>query len=239
MVSSELFFRRLCILLFALVCNCISAQKLPQELMSYKQNGVTKIIESHRRSKIISEYENSFLEKKTSYHRRQVWSISNYRYEITDSVWTIHYSNTVQKDTTTQYVYFTDSVCRATKYNNHIREVIPVCDQLVSISPDTKTYKTRYSCHGDTIVKEAFSDGELSSVEKTVYINGSIAFSSDEIFNDPLAVIADVVPWSKTRQNKCVILYRRFDKYGNWTRSYYLTEKGRVLRSRRKIFYCQ
>lgn len=215
---------------------CAKAPARANELQAGRRN------KNHRKpqkKQKISEYKNSFLEKETNYHKGKVWSISNYRYEITDSVWTIHYSNTVQKDTTTKYVYFTDGICRATKYNNFIREVIPVCGQLVSISPDTKTYKTRYSCHGDTIVKEAFSDGELAFVEKTFYINGTIAFSSDEIFNDPLAVIADVVPWSKTRQNKCVILYRRFDKYGNWTRSYYLTERGRGLRSRRKIFYCQ
>ncbi len=43
--------------------------------------------------------------------------------------------------------------------------------------------------------------------------------------------------WSRTRQNKIHIRYSNFDKHGNWTRSYYITEKHRYFRSKRKIEY--
>ena len=48
---------------------------------------------------------------------------------------------------------------------------------------------------------------------------------------------SDVPSWSLTRQNKVHVKFSNFDKHGNWTKSYFITEKRRYLRSKRKIKY--
>lgn len=48
--------------------------------------------------------------------------------------------------------------------------------------------------------------------------------------------IMGVVCWN-SEMNKYHIRFSNFDKHGNWTKSYYMTEKGKVFRSKRKIKY--
>ncbi len=48
---------------------------------------------------------------------------------------------------------------------------------------------------------------------------------------------SDVPSWSLTRQNKIHVRFSNFDKHGNWTKSYFITEKRRLLYSKRKIKY--
>jgi hypothetical protein len=55
--------------------------------------------------------------------------------------------------------------------------------------------------------------------------------------NNNEVVYSDVVPWSNKKTNKIHIRYSNFDKHGNWTKSYFITEKGKALRSERKIEY--
>lgn len=45
------------------------------------------------------------------------------------------------------------------------------------------------------------------------------------------------VVWSNEKMNKIHILFSNFDKHGNWTKSYFITERGKVFRSERKIEY--
>ena len=51
------------------------------------------------------------------------------------------------------------------------------------------------------------------------------------------AVFTGVICWSREKVNKLHIRYSNFDRRGNWTRSHFITEKGRVFRSKRKIKY--
>jgi hypothetical protein len=55
--------------------------------------------------------------------------------------------------------------------------------------------------------------------------------------NNTEVIYSDVIPWSNKKMNKIHIRYSNFDKHGNWTESYFITEKGRVSRSKRKIEY--
>jgi len=48
---------------------------------------------------------------------------------------------------------------------------------------------------------------------------------------------ADAPSWSNTRNNKIHIRYSNFDNHGNWTRSYFITEKRKIFYSKRKIKY--
>jgi hypothetical protein len=50
-------------------------------------------------------------------------------------------------------------------------------------------------------------------------------------------VFTGVVCWSNKMLNKVHIRYTDFDERGNWTKSYFITEKGKVFRSKRKIEY--
>jgi hypothetical protein len=55
--------------------------------------------------------------------------------------------------------------------------------------------------------------------------------------NNNEVIYSDVVPYSKNKMNKIHIKYSNFDKLGNWTRSTFITEKGKVFRSKKKIEY--
>ncbi len=55
--------------------------------------------------------------------------------------------------------------------------------------------------------------------------------------HDTSIFYGDAPTWNDTRGNKIHIRYSNFDKHGNWTRSYFITEKRRLLYSKRKIKY--
>lgn len=55
--------------------------------------------------------------------------------------------------------------------------------------------------------------------------------------NDNKVVYSGVICWSNEKMNKVHIRYSNFDKHGNWTKSYFITEKGKMFRSERKIEY--
>lgn len=55
--------------------------------------------------------------------------------------------------------------------------------------------------------------------------------------NNDEVIYSDVPPWSNKKMNKVHIRYSNIDKRGNWTKSYFITERGKVFRSERKIEY--
>ncbi len=55
--------------------------------------------------------------------------------------------------------------------------------------------------------------------------------------NDKEEIFSGVFCWSDKILNKVHIKYSNFDKRGNWTKSYFMTEKGKIFRSERKIEY--
>jgi hypothetical protein len=83
-----------------------------------------------------------------------------------------------------------------------------------------------------------YEDSVSISPAKTyfIYKNG---IQTDYIHetNDERECIIDIICWSKEMMNKVHIKYSNFDKYGNWTKSYFITEKGKKVRSKRKIQY--
>lgn len=54
--------------------------------------------------------------------------------------------------------------------------------------------------------------------------------------NNPDAVLGGVRSWSKERTDKYGYFYR-YDRYGNWTKRYFITKRGKYLNSKRKIKY--
>ena len=43
--------------------------------------------------------------------------------------------------------------------------------------------------------------------------------------------------WSESKQNKVHERYCNFDKHGNWTKHYFITARGKVFWSKRKLVY--
>ena len=238
---SELFFKTLSAFIYLCICYTSNAQQIPIEIEQYYKPNILEITEFYKKSKSVKVYEDSFLKKETFYLKKNIWSESYFNYEITDNEWVICDINTLKKDTLVVSIFFDNNICSVINYQNfkNSQKVIPICNRLVTIPNDTSIYKVRYFCHNDTIYKEVFINDILSSIEKTLYNNNSLVFKSEEIVDDPLAIISDVVCWSKNQRNKYIILYDNFDKKGNWTKSYFLTDKGKVLRSKRKIIYNQ
>jgi|GEM_PF-309134 len=73
-------------------------------------------------------------------------------------------------------------------------------------------------------------------ITTTVYQNGKLT----DIIRDcdgSGGVFMGVYFWSKDRPDKMHIRFSNFDRHGNWTRSYFVTEKGKRLRSERRIRY--
>jgi hypothetical protein len=54
---------------------------------------------------------------------------------------------------------------------------------------------------------------------------------------DKKSVFTGVICWSNSMLYKTHIRYTDFDKQGNWRKSYFMTEKGKIFRSKRKIEY--
>jgi hypothetical protein len=55
--------------------------------------------------------------------------------------------------------------------------------------------------------------------------------------SDKRGAFTGIVCWSNSTMYKAHFRYTDFDKHGNWTKSYFITERGKVFRSRRKIEY--
>lgn len=239
MALSELYFKILSIFTCLCICFTSDAQQIPIEIEQYHETDILKITEFYKKSTSVKVYEGAFLKKETFYLKKHIWSESNYYYEISDDKWVVFGTNTLKKDTSIVSIFFKQNICSAINYNysKNNKKVISICNRLVTIPNDTSICKVHYYCHNDTICKEVFINDTLSSIKKTLYNKNVIVFESTEIVNDPLAIICDVVCWSKKQQNKYIILYDNFDKKGNWTKSYYLTETGKVLRSKRSIVY--
>ena len=84
------------------------------------------------------------------------------------------------------------------------------------------------------------TSGEYSTFYTYMYNNtGQLTDFIHEVINNDneLVVLSGVVIYSRNNTNKSHIRYSNFDKHGNWTRSHFITEKGKVFRSKRKIEY--
>ena len=70
-----------------------------------------------------------------------------------------------------------------------------------------------------------------------IYVDGALTDKVIRNSNPRNAFVGGMVFWSREKPNKSHIRYTRFDRRGNWTRSYFITERGRVFRSQRRIEY--
>jgi len=118
------------------------------------------------------------------------------------------YSDTTLQMKTT-YTYSENQTIKRTDHYYDI--IVPVDDSITFVS------------------KSGVSTVFLTSF----YENGKL---TDEIHVGEDAIVG-IIWYSANEQNKSHIRFSNFDKRGNWTKSHFITEKGRVLRSKKKIEY--
>jgi len=58
-------------------------------------------------------------------------------------------------------------------------------------------------------------------------------FSSRQLYGS----LTGVIPYSKEKRFLVITQYKKFNKRGDWRRSYYVTEKGEIFQSKIKISY--
>ena len=100
-------------------------------------------------------------------------------------------------------------------------------------------YSCSYEYHTDTIICKERVSGALRETRKYIYTSKHELKQIIVENADKDAVISDVVPWDYNHLYMYSLWYRSFDKHSNWTKSYFLTKKRKVLRSKRKIKYKQ
>ncbi len=102
-------------------------------------------------------------------------------------------------------------------------------------------YKYFYNNKKQKIKKIEFDDDFEENAITTVfeYNNKGIIIKEDMLY-EGYNLYADgkyIFPYNQSKPMRIVYLYEDIDKHGNWKKSYYLTEKGKVFRSKRKIGY--
>ena len=89
-------------------------------------------------------------------------------------------------------------------------------------------------------VQKLKTSGEYTTFYTYIYNkSGQLTDCVHEVVNNDneLVVLSGVVVYSENNTNKSHIRYSDFDKHGNWTKSHFVTAKGKVFRSKRKIEY--
>lgn len=245
MVLLELYIKKsiLFLLLTFTTLNLNSQCIIPHPFDYLYSNDILKITQRQRRGgKSVKIYNNGFLKKEIFYDtNHKIRSTTFYEYDISDTLWVVYHKNTLSKKAHKEYLSFIKDTCvKITYCNNQITSdsVLFINHIPVLKNNDTSLGTVNYSFTADTLYEKFHTrNGEIASITKAVYKYGKLVYMDKEILNDPLATIADVVPWSSGQRNKYVISYEKFDKKKNWTKCYYITSTGRVLYYTRKIKY--
>ena len=222
-----------------------------------EHKGIKKITEkTHDKWEIISFFdENGYLLREINFYKKEIRSDCTYEYAITDTLLEIKRINAIGKDVRKQkridqYYYTSLGQCykRRVYFSipdnpSHYEDSFIFEDGLLVSYTQGKNGAIRivykYNEKKQKIQKlEAV--GEYTTFYTYVYNKfGQLTDYIKEVVNNDneLVILSDVVVWSNNRMNKIHIRFSNFDKHGNWTASYFITEKGKVFRSKRKIEY--
>ena len=150
-----------------------------------------------------------------------------------------------------------DSDKRLVKYElyNESLSSIPLITELnmIYVNGLLKQYDRILQRNGDTTVIEKYkldyyndntkivvikSDNKNLSRETTILKLNKRGDVVDKIVdcNNPLCALTDIRPYSRNRPDKYEIKYK-YDKFGNWIQSYFVTRLWRYKRDERKIKY--
>lgn len=235
------------LLMFSLDSYC---QKLPHKIEHIHAIGVTKVKTKGRicRYKInkysygTKEYYNNMLIKEIYFNnilKLKPRAILTYKYnEISDTLWSLYKKSSLDSNVFYMQIHFRKGKCTGINNGNHKTLKVSNINNKAFIESGNISVKSTYKTIENTIIRDVFYDDKHIEQQLYVYDQKGYLISETVIITDTTAVIADVVPWSKTKQYAYTIEYDKIDKHGNWTRSYYVQENGkRIFRSKRKITY--
>lgn len=126
------------------------------------------------------------------------------------------------------FIYKDDKLQSYDRHTDHSKKDGYLSRYIYTYSDNSCT-KQIHDIYEDSIFTE-----ECKST--SIYQDGKLIDLIHEC-NDDQAVLMGVICWSDSKMNKSHIHFSDFNKQGNWTRSYFITEKGKVFRSKRKIKY--
>ena len=109
---------------------------------------------------------------------------------------------------------------------------------LISYDMDGSVVQFKYDSLA-RISQEISISGYSFDTTYTNYLYDKFGRKTDCIVesSNPEADFVGVFVYSSENRNKFHYRYSNFDKHGNWRKSYFITEKGELFRSKRKIKY--
>lgn len=222
--------------------------------------GIKQITEkSLRGRKTVSHYdEQGYLRLVEYFKRGRKRSEETYDYTITDSLLEVRTPSGLKNGSTVRCIdkYFYDEQGRCRRQERRVMGsgrsamFMAVEDSFVYNGPKLMAY-TRYLSTGkvDKSFVYTYDTQGRKTMMKSIYPDGNTTYHQFE-YNDkgqltdyiressnPDAIYMCVPLWSESKQNKVHERYCNFDKHGNWTKHYFITERGKVFWSKRKLVY--
>lgn len=250
------------VVIFFLIGKSLFSQSFDENflLLNYQKNNNIQKIEEETFDdwNIISVFnEEGFLLHQTNYKKKERKSDYKYEYTISDSLITIRRTNKVNneinKNSIEKYYYSSLGQCSKFEiYSSTNLDPFYFADNFVysdglllrweennifhkkkNGSPIKKVY--RYNEKKQKIQELRIVDATDTTYYSFLY--NQYGQLTDCVQESKDAIYSGVICWSNSAMNKVHIRYIDFDKYGNWTKSYFVTENGMKFRSKRKIKY--
>lgn len=116
-------------------------------------------------------------------------------------------------------------------------------DLLISYEEATAWQKengnvSKVNCYYNKKKQKILETKSFNGTDSVFYSYNKMGQLTDEIRkSDSLSVLSGIIPYADSELNKVQLTYSNFDNKGNWTKSYYATQEGKKMRSKRKIEY--
>ncbi len=219
--------------------------------------GVRKVTTiTHDKWSIVCNFDRQgFLNREQRFYKGELKADYAYEYKITDSVLV-----TIVTDRENQHIKL---VKKSEDYLSPSGKCYK-CRVYMNGSDTVSLYIDNFEYDGDLLISYDVAtawqkrNGKASKVHyyynkkkqkilETKSFNGtdSVVYSYDKMgrltgetkTSDSLSILSGIVPYADNELNKDQLTYSHFDNKGNWTKSYYTTQEGKIFRSKRKIEY--
>jgi hypothetical protein len=224
-----------------------------------EMRGVKKITENSflRWKKVLFYDKEGFLLREVNFYKNKIKADFRYEYSISDTLLEIKYRNiNNEQESYSIYKYYYNSLKQCYKvksfssvdlentegglYNFIYKDSLLQSFEAHSFRSETDFDKYVY-IYEDNQITELYCTYEDSILLDnppfkitSIYNNGKL---TDYISEQSAGRIGSGLSSFNSLGNKVHVRYSNFDKRGNWTKSYFITEKGKVFRSKRKIEY--
>lgn len=226
-----------------------------------EHKGIKKITEKiHDKWEVISFFdEKGYLLREINFYKKEIRSDYKYDYVVTDTLLEIRRIDTISKDMNKQKkidkyyytslgqcykrrVYFSSSDNPSHFWDNFVYENGVLVNYEESTDWQKRNDISNKVLYKYSEKKQKLQKTEIRNEADTTFYSyvynqsGQLTDYIQESNNNEVAY-SGVVVWSNNKMNKIHIRFSNFDKCGSWTESYFITERGKVFRSKRKIEY--